>query len=140
MEKSVVEIAFRAHHFLCALCFQGNGYSPAFVANFQTIMEVLRGKDGDNITINIVSETDSICAPCPNRQGSTCQTEEKIRVLDDAHAAVLGWKTETNISWGEAKTRIATQLTLEKFHTMCNTCSWKQYGICEGVLKEFLPS
>jgi len=139
MEKSVVDIAFRPHHFLCALCYKGNGYSPAFVANFDMIMKVLRATNGDQVSINIVKETDSICEPCPNRAGSRCQTEDKIRVLDHAHAAALNWKPETRISWGEAKTRIAEQLTLDKFHVICSTCSWKKYGICEGVLKAFLP-
>ncbi len=140
MEKCGVNIGFRPHHFLCALCFKGKGYSPAFIRNFKTIMQVLQGPDGDSTSINIVKNTDSICAPCPHRQDQLCQTEDKIQVLDSAHTAVLQWETETSISWGNAKQRIATELTFEKFHAMCSTCSWKQYGMCESVLTEFLPS
>ena len=38
-------LKFRPHHFLCTLGFQGKGYSPGFVANFQAIADRLRGPD-----------------------------------------------------------------------------------------------
>lgn len=134
-----MNITFRPHHFLCALCFKGKGYSPSFIRNFKAIMQILQGAAGDTTLIQIVNESDSICAPCPNRQGTACQTEEKIRVLDTAHAAQLHWQPGNSITWGAAKEQIATQLTLEKFHRMCASCDWKAYGLCESVLKEFLP-
>jgi hypothetical protein len=131
-----MEISFRPHHFLCALCFKGSGYSPAFVANFHVIMDILHSSQGDNTKINVVAHTDSICEPCPNRLGKTCTTEEKINLLDTAHAAVLDIHHQDSITWGEAKKRIAEKMTLEKFHQICAVCSWKQYGICEDVIKK----
>jgi hypothetical protein len=133
-----VTINFRPHHFLCALCFQGRGYSPAFVTNFIAIMSILNGAEGDTTHIQIVKQTDSICDPCPNRKNTACQTEEKITLLDDAHAGVLEINPDTHITWGEAKNKIAQKLTLEKFHRICATCQWKPLGICENVLREFL--
>lgn len=130
-----MEVNFRPHHFLCALCFKGRGYSPAFIANFQNIMEVLHSVDGDNTKINIVAHTDSICEPCPNRTGKTCTSEEKINILDHAHATALEINTDDSITWGEAKKRIAEKITLNTFHHICATCNWKQYGICEVVIK-----
>jgi|SRR5579885_732909 hypothetical protein len=140
MAKEVKEIYFRPHHFLCALCFQGRGYSPAFVANFQLIMDQLNSIHGDETLITISGHTDSICDPCPNRLGRKCSTEEKVTGLDNAHAAALEIKPGTSITWGEAKKRIAEKITLAKFNQICATCSWKEYGICEGVLTRFLPS
>jgi len=131
-----VKVEFRPHHFLCALCFKGRGYSPAFIANFQTIMNQLNAPGGDDTPIHIVSHTDSICAPCPNRSEKTCLTEDKIAVLDTAHAAALDIQTGQTVTWGDAKELIAKKMTMEKFHQTCASCSWKEYGICEGVLKE----
>ncbi len=133
-----MQINFRPHHFLCALCFQGRGYSSAFVAHFAAIMSLLHSPEGDNTHIHIVDHTDSICDPCPHRIGNACQTEEKIAVLDQAHANALDIKVNTTMTWGEAKNKIAQHLTLDKFHQMCATCSWKKWGICESRLKEFL--
>jgi uncharacterized protein len=131
-------MTFRPHHFLCALCFQGKGYSPAFIENFSQLMNVLHGDLGDQTAIQIVPHTDSICAPCPHRIVNTCETEEKITTLDKAHLEALSLKSETKITWGEAKKRILEKITLEKFHQICSTCSWKKYGICESALNRFL--
>lgn len=133
-----MEVNFRPHHFLCALCFQGRGYSPAFIANFQVIMNYLNSSDGDNVSINIVNQTDSICSPCPNRLDTKCRTEEKINVLDMAHSNALNLENVNSITWGEAKTQITKKITLDKFHQICTTCGWKELGICEKVLTEFL--
>ena len=133
-----MEIAFRPHHFLCALCFQGRGYSPAFVANFQAIMDSLNSPTGNATPITITHHTDSICAPCPNRIGQTCTTEQKITVLDNAHATALAIHAGETLTWGDAKKRIAEKLSLDTFHQICATCSWKNLGICEDVLTKFL--
>ncbi len=131
-----MDIRFRPHHFLCTLCFQGKGYSPAFVVNYEKIVEQLQKNPA--IPIHVVDRTDSICDPCPNRQGAHCATQEKITRLDRAHSLALDIQPGNTFSWEEAKQRIATKLTLEKFHEICATCSWKDLGICEQVISEHL--
>jgi uncharacterized protein len=126
---------FRAHHFLCAFCFKGSGYSSEFIKNFTAIMQQLNAPDGDNILLHVVDETDSICAPCPHRLDKLCESQTKIMQLDKAHASVLGLTPGDKITWGEAKQRILKQMTLEKFHRICQGCEWKSLGICEDTLK-----
>jgi hypothetical protein len=134
--RPLMPILFRPHHFLCALCFEGKGYSPAFIANFSRILEQLQ--DRPNTSIQITSHTDSICAPCPHRSGTTCASETKINRLDQAHAAALRMETTSALTWEEAKNRIKSHLTLETFHHICDSCEWKSLGICEKVLTDFL--
>lgn len=136
----MTQITFRPHHFLCALCFKGNGYSSAFVANFEVIMAALNASDGDHTAIYITQHTDSICDPCPNRRNTTCTSEEKISTLDNAHAKALDIHAGEIITWGNAKKRIKEKMTLDTFHQICKTCSWKEFGICEGVISEFLKT
>lgn len=133
-------ILFRPHHFLCALCFQGKGYSSEFVDQFQTIMSSLNGPQGDDVMIHIVNYTDSICAPCPHRQGQFCASQNKIDRLDRSHAKALAIEHESTIRWGSAKKRIAENLSLDIFHQICAGCEWKDLGICEKVLRENLKS
>lgn len=133
-------ITFRPHHFLCALCFQGRGYSPAFVANFQTIMDTLNASEGDATPIKIVSHTDSICLPCPNRRNLSCTTQEKIDKLDAAHAEALQLLPGQSITWGEAKEKIAANIPLPTFHRICEGCEWKAYGICEQVIAGYVST
>jgi len=126
-------IAFRPHHFLCAFCFKGRGYSPAFIANFKQIMAQLMAND--TTPIEIINHTDSICAPCPHRTNKTCTSQEKISKLDQAHATALDIKVGERITWREAKKIIAEKISLETFHYICADCEWKAYGICEEVLQ-----
>lgn len=131
-------LTFRPHHFLCALCFKGKGYSRAFITNFQTIMQHLNAKQGNQIEIKVTSSTDAICHPCPHRIEKICQSEEKITALDRAHADALQIQAGDIVTWGEAKKRIQQNISLETFHQICQTCPWKKLGICETVLSTFL--
>ena len=131
-------ISFRPHHFMCALSFQGKGYSSAFVANFTEIMAQLKAERGDEIEIDVVKHTDSICGPCPSRRDQLCVSQDKISALDKAHAEILQLNDVTALTWGEAKLRIAKFMTVEKFHQACVGCEWKALGICEKVLMDFL--
>jgi hypothetical protein len=128
-------IRFRPHHFLCTVGFEGKGYSEAFVENYGRIADELRGTPAsDGIEIEVVAGTDSICEPCPNRRGSLCETETKIRSLDDAHAKVLGIHAGDRLTWGEAKAKIRKNMTIEKFHAACAPCAWLKAGMCEKAL------
>ncbi len=132
----MAKLEFRPHHFLCTLGFEGKGYSPEFVANYQGIADSLRrsGAAGDQVEIHVVESTDSICEPCPNRQGALCATQDKIETLDRAHARVLGLKSGDVLTWGEAKRRVAARFTDEAFDRACEPCGWKALGYCRAAL------
>lgn len=131
-------IALRPHHFLCTLCFQGNGYSSDFINNYQHIVNKLHAPSGDTVSINVVGQSDSVCTPCPHRRGQLCETQEKIDNLDTKHAHILHIKPGDKLTWGEAKSRIAKYMTLASFNTACAPCGWKALGICEATLAQFL--
>jgi hypothetical protein len=130
----MAKLHFRPHHFLCTLCFQGKGYSERFVQNYQNIVDNL----SDDTLIHVTSYTDSICAPCPHKQGLGCASQATIDVLDQGHAKALCLKPDETLTWGQATTRIKTYLTIDTFHDICAPCPWKGLGICERVLTEFL--
>ncbi len=131
-------LQFRPHHFMCTLCYTGKGYSPSFVRNYNKIDTLLKSAGGDDIPIEVVSHTDSICTPCPHKRDLLCESQAVIADLDAKHAAVLALQAGEVLTWGQAKQRIAENMTLEKFEHTCATCSWKKFGICEKILTEFL--
>lgn len=130
----IVKLKFRPHHFMCTLGFEGKGYSDEFVANYSKIAEQLRGPLGDQTEIEVVNQTDSICAPCPHRREALCETQEKITKLDNAHAEILNLIPGEVLTWQEAKQRIKNSMTLERFHAACEPCAWKKLGVCETAL------
>lgn len=133
-------IKFRPHHFLCALNFQGRGYSPAFIENFSAIMKILTAENTDDVVIEVTQHTDSICLPCPHRLDKMCTSQEKISALDRAHEEALNIKVNDKLTWEEAKNRIAKNVSLEVFHKICARCSWKEQGICETSLSQFIQN
>lgn len=129
-------IKFRPHHFLCAVGYEGKGYAPGFVANFDKIIAQLRGVNGDETVITVTKHTDSICAPCPHRRDLLCESQAKIEKLDNAHAEVLQIEDGDQMTWGEAQQRIIKNLTIEKFDQICAPCEWKKLGVCETALRK----
>jgi hypothetical protein len=127
-------LRFRPHHFLCTLSFQGKGYSPPFIKNYQSICDQLRAPDGDSIEIEVIEETDAICKPCPHRRGSLCTEQTKIEQLDQAHAKVLGIKPGDQLTWGEAKDRLRQRMSIATHLEICQGCEWLDHGDCRKAL------
>ncbi|MEM6338313.1 MAG: DUF1284 domain-containing protein [Pseudomonadota bacterium] len=135
----MASIKFRPHHFMCTLAFGGKGYSLGFIKNYKKIVQEI-SNDEDTI-IEVVEYMDSICSPCPNKLDDIlCKSQSKIVKLDNAHKEILAIKTGEFISWKKAKNRIKQNMSIEKFHSACDGCSWKQYGVCEQKLSDLINS
>ncbi|MCV2869821.1 DUF1284 domain-containing protein [Defluviimonas sp. WL0002] len=129
-------VRYRPHHFLCSLGFEGKGYSDAFTANMTAIiMGRLRADGGDATLIEVTGAADDICAPCPKRRGNLCTSQDKIKVLDRAHAAALALSPRERLTWGEAKARIRQNVPPGSLKTLCQGCEWEPYGMCERALQ-----
>lgn len=61
----------RPHHLLCMLTFAGNGYTPAFVRNFE---EVVRRISIGGETVEIVEGPDDVCAPLLTESDCHCSS------------------------------------------------------------------
>ena len=127
-------ITFRPHHFLCALGFQGKGYSDSFTANMAQIVDRLRAPDGDDVLIEVTVQADHICAPCPHRMGQSCAKAAKIAVLDQRHATALGVQDGTRLTWGDAKERVRARVAPGDLSSLCAGCTWLSLGLCEAAL------
>lgn len=124
---------------MCTLAFSGKGYSLGFIKNYKKIVQELNN-DEDTL-IEVVEYMDSLCSPCPNKLDDIlCKSQSKVVKLDNAHKKILALKTGESISWKEAKSRIKQNMSIEKFHSACDGCSWKQYGVCEQKLSNLINS
>ena len=127
-------IQFRPHHFLCALGFEGKGYSEEFTANMAALVEgALRVPGGERVLIEVIAGADAICAPCPSRRGRVCANNDKIARLDAAHAHALSLRPGDRLSWGEALTRMQA-LPEDALQEICAPCQWLSLGMCEAAL------
>ena len=87
-------VRLRPHHLLCMLTFVGEGYSPAFVANYRRLASRLSAGE----TIEIVSGPDDICAPLLSNEAAHCfgasVADRDAAALADI-ARLLGRQIET---------------------------------------------
>lgn len=129
-------LTFRPHHFLCALGFQGRGYSDRFTDNMAGIVDQLRGPNGDRTVLHVTFQADRICAPCPHRRGSGCEKSFRITALDERHAAALSLTDGQALTWAEAKARIVSHVPPGALHDLCQGCQWLALGLCETALSQ----
>lgn len=129
-----VGIPFRPHHFLCALGFQGKGYSDRFTTNMAGIVHRLRGPGGGDVMLRVTIQADAICAPCPHKRGTGCAKAATITALDNRHAAALGLADGDRLTWNQAQARIRANVQPGDLATLCAGCAWLDLGLCEGAL------
>lgn len=127
-------IRFRPHHFLCALGFQGKGYSEDFTANMAGIVDRLRGPGGGDLLLQVTYQADAICGPCPHKRGLGCEKSAKITALDSRHAAALRLRDGGCLTWGDAQARIRSHVAPGDLQTLCAGCAWLELGLCEDAL------
>jgi hypothetical protein len=129
-------IRFRPHHFLCALGYQGEGYSNAFTANMTDIVDGrMKAPGGEDTRITVTFVADSLCTPCPERRGLGCVKINTIKLLDERHAKALGLRNGDCITWGEALRRIKANVKPGSLSTLCQNCQWLSLGACEAALE-----
>lgn len=136
VSQRMTPVRFRPHHFLCAIGFEGKGYSDVFTANMAQIIGGLRAKGGGATVIEVQGAADDICGPCPLRRGLGCENQAKIDQLDAAHAAALGLAPGDVITWDAAQDRIAQRIAPDDLDQICAGCSWLPMGMCKRALRD----
>lgn len=126
-------IRLRPHHLLCALGFEGKGYSDSFTANMARLVVRLNASGGA-AEVMIAPAADDICAPCPRRRGSGCTEQDRINTLDARHAAALALEPGARLTWGAAQDRIRERVAPGSLGTLCTGCQWLELGACERAL------
>lgn len=116
---------------LCAIGWQGRGYSPEFTENMNAIVW---GRLRRNPLTEVIftGTADSICAPCPWRRGLGCEAAERITGLDARHATALGLRPGQRMSWAEAQGRAIARVRPNDLSRICAGCQW--IGLCQPAL------
>lgn len=126
-------LTFRPHHFICTLGFQGDGYSPLFVDNYQGIVKALT--DTPHTLISIQDGLDSICQACPHQlPQNRCDQQNLIQTLDHNHSHALDLEGVSAITWADAKQRIKENISPSLLEVICQGCQWLSYGWCKNAL------
>ncbi|SFT48247.1 DUF1284 domain-containing protein [Mesorhizobium sp. YR577] len=126
-------VRIRAHHLLCMLTYAGKGYSAAFTANYNGIVERL-GKGEDML---LVAGPDDICQPLLGDDDAHCRRESVIE-RDGRAAAAVEALTGSAVRPGEVFILDASRLSQMRsafqagtVRQACGGCEW--FDLCTGI-------
>ena len=128
----------RAHHGMCFSFFQGKGYSGEFTENMQKMKEKL----GQNPEVILLSETDDVCAHCPNNQEGRCVSAGKTAGYDRQVLALCGLTAGEHIRWRDFEKLVHENiLAPDRREEVCGDCEWNALcrGECEAFSESSLP-
>jgi hypothetical protein len=126
-------VRLRAHHLLCMLTFVGEGYTPAFTANYRRIAERLSAGE----EIEIVSGPDDICAPLLSEASAHCLLPSP-KARDEAAAEAVGRLLGVRVEQGARLIpdkallkRLGRAFAADLIRNACTDCEWSE--LCSAV-------
>ncbi|QND49796.1 DUF1284 domain-containing protein [Rhizobium lusitanum] len=129
-------IRLRAHHLLCMLTFVGEGYTPAFTANYRRIAERLTAGE----EIKLVSGPDDICASLLDEKEPHCFKDSVIE-RDTAALADVVALLGAELKPGSVVVPDASLLAKLRRHFAsgdirhaCLGCEWT--GLCSRIASD----
>ena len=141
MPKAAVKL--RGHHLLCMLSYRGEGYTPAFIENFDAIINQIN----NGAAIEIVSGADDICAALRQGGDTSCahakvcrkesvKTHDRVALKDVARALKkrsLQAGNMLKISKGDIR-HLRHLFVRGAIRAACTTCPWRDF--CSQIAAE----
>lgn len=125
----------RGHHLFCLLGYRGMGYSEEYVENMTRLHQTLR--DDPKTQILLVDGPDQLCEKFPESGKYHCQ-DDTIFERDAAILNKIGLKIGQLLNWEDIVSHIQKNVVPSDIQVVCETCSWRSYGVCEEGIQEIL--
>lgn len=125
----------RGHHLFCLLGYRGMGYSQEYVENMTRLHQALR--DNPRTWIQLVKGPDKLCEKYPNSGEYHCEHKD-IYERDAVILEKLGLKIGQILYWKDIESNIQKYALPSDIQTVCETCSWRSYGVCEEGIQDIL--
>ncbi|NWQ42592.1 DUF1284 domain-containing protein [Bacillus sp. EB106-08-02-XG196] len=123
----------RGHHLFCLLGYRGMGYSEEYVINMTHLHQTLR--NNPKTLIKLVKGPDQLCEKYPNSGKYHCQ-DASIYERDAAILERMGLKIGQILKWEDIESGIRNFVVPADIQIVCETCSWRSYGVCEEGIQE----
>lgn len=115
-------VMLRPHHGMCLAYFIGEGYSNAFTAHMQQVLDAM---SPDTLVV-LQTSTDTVCTACPNNSGGVCTSCGKVEQYDKKVLELCGFTTDTPISFAEFTGRIQSRILTPGLRSaVCGGCQWE---------------
>lgn len=130
MEETKLPISpatLRPHHALCALFFEGKGYSQAFIENMTAFLA------DPSQMLQITAGCDTLCQACPNKQNGQCSDEAKVSLFDQRSVNLTGdlFQYEQPVSLNSLCQSVYEEILQRGLLAeVCGECEWA--ALCQG--------
>lgn len=125
----------RGHHLFCLLGYRGMGYSREYAENMTRMHKTLR--DNPRTWIQLVKGPDHLCEKYPNSGEYHCE-HDNIYERDAVILEKLGLHIGQILYWQDIELNIRKHALPSDIQTVCETCSWRSYGVCEEGIRDIL--
>ncbi|KAA0548981.1 DUF1284 domain-containing protein [Bacillus sp. BGMRC 2118] len=125
----------RGHHLFCLLGYRGMGYSEEYVENMTHIHQKLR--ENPKLKVQLVKGPDQLCEKYPNSGEYHC-LDENIFERDAIILQRIGLEIGQIIAWEDIEAHIRKSVVPSDIQTVCETCSWRSYGVCEEGIQDII--
>jgi uncharacterized protein len=125
----------RGHHLFCLVGFRGMGYSKEYIENMTYMHRNIR--ENPNTWIEIVDGPDQLCEKYPNSGKYHCE-DQHIYKRDHEILEKLRLKIGQDVQWKEIEERIRRFVVPKDIQHICQTCSWRSFGVCEEGIQDIL--
>ena len=135
-------IKIRPHHILCMRAYQGHGYSKNFAQNMENIIKEIKTynkflktcNNNENINVEIVYSTDSICESCPNKLGeNNCETQDKVISIDSKMIKYFFIKEGIH-NYKNLEILVYNNITEDILNDICRDCNWYSIANCKDYI------
>lgn len=121
-------VQLRGHHLFCLLGYRGMGYSKDYVENMTKLHQRLI--EHPETLVELVEGPDQLCEKYPNSGEYHCK-DQNIYERDAVILEKLGLKLGVTLPWYEIENRVKDFVIPSDIQTVCETCNWRSYGVCE---------
>lgn len=128
-------VQLRGHHLFCLLGYRGMGYSKEYIENMTNLHQTLR-KYPETL-VELVEGPDQLCEKYPNSGEYHCK-DQNIFVRDAVILEKMGLKLGEKLQWQEIENRVKDFVVPSDIQTVCETCNWKSYGVCEEGIQHII--
>lgn len=134
-----VTVRLRPHHLLCLLTYVGKGYTPAFVANMDRIVERI----GAGEAIALVASPDDICQGLVGSGDDHCDNtsvERRDAAAAEEVANLLGRSLKVGTQFrfdDDMRARLSQAFAAGIIRSACDRCPWSD--LCTDVAAEGFP-
>ena len=108
---------------MCFQFYEGKGYSRDFTDHMGRIIKEMEADPSQIVWLRVT--TDMVCANCPNKEGKSCATQDKVVAYDEAVLRACEIPEGSELPYEEFIATVKEKIICAGLRSeICGDCSW----------------